>query len=81
MMLTCAESLLSECQQHWQTSSVAVCDGIVLKLRLLSNDFSSVLEASNEDPNLNPTILLHNYWISTTVSDSFLSNGNLNFSA
>ena len=62
MMLTCAESLLSECQQHWQTSSVAVCDGIVLKLCLLSNDFSSFLEASNEDPNstLAQLLDLHN---------------------
>ena len=62
VMLTCAESLLSECQQHWQTSSVAVCDGIVLKLCLLSNDFSSFLEASNEDPNstLAQLLDLHN---------------------
>ena len=65
VMLTCTESLLSECQQYWEPSSIAICDGIVLKLCLLSRDFSSFLEDSSEDPNLNPTTVaqlldLHN---------------------
>ncbi len=55
VMLSCTESLLNECQQYWQDSSIAVCDRIVLRLRLLSNDFSRLIEEINEGPTaLNP---------------------------